>query len=36
MEQERATAEARARRIRELKQQKAVLKKELGDLNSIK
>jgi len=36
MEQERAAAEARARRIRELKVQKAELEKELGNLKSIK
>lgn len=34
MEQERAAAKARARRIRELKQQKTELKKELGDLKT--
>lgn len=36
LEQERAAAEARARRIRELKQKKAELEKELGDLRSIR
>jgi len=34
VEQERAAAEARARRIRELKQQKTELEKELGDLKT--
>ena len=36
MEQEKAAAEARARRIRELRVQKADLEKELGDLKSIR